>query len=116
MQSAYISHLSTPMKTITSREVQKNFGTVSDLLKAGESIRVTHYGRPAFVMLSETAETDEILRRFAGKRLMHILADAKAALIVTGDKRDLLSMHPYLGGMAIVGLRAFIDGYAEFVS
>jgi antitoxin (DNA-binding transcriptional repressor) of toxin-antitoxin stability system len=65
------------MKTITSREVQKNFGTVSDLLKAGESIRVTHYGRPAFVMLPETAETEEILRRFAGKRLMHILADAQ---------------------------------------
>ncbi len=38
-----------------------------------------------------------------------------AALIVTGDKRDLLSMNPYKG-IAIVGLREFVDSYQSYLS
>jgi antitoxin (DNA-binding transcriptional repressor) of toxin-antitoxin stability system len=64
------------MKTLSSREVQKNFGAVADLVKGGESVRVTQYGRPAFVMLPESVETEELLRRFAGKRLLRLLKDA----------------------------------------
>jgi putative PIN family toxin of toxin-antitoxin system len=45
-------------------------------------------------------------------KFLALALDAEAALIVTGDKRDLLSMHPYQG-VAIVGLRAFIDRHAE---
>lgn len=64
------------MKTLSSREVQKNFGAVADLVKGGESVRVTQYGRPAFVMLPESAETEELLRRLAGKRLLRLLQEA----------------------------------------
>jgi antitoxin (DNA-binding transcriptional repressor) of toxin-antitoxin stability system len=64
------------MKTLSSREVQKNFGTVADLVKGGESVRVTQYGRPAFVMIPESAETEELLRRFAGNRLVRLLKEA----------------------------------------
>lgn len=64
------------MKTLSSREVQKNFGSVADLVKAGESVRVTQYGRPAFVMIPESADTDEFLRRLAGKRLVRMLKES----------------------------------------
>jgi putative PIN family toxin of toxin-antitoxin system len=47
-------------------------------------------------------------------KFLALALDAKAVLLVTGVKRDLLSMHPYQG-IAIVGLREFIDRYAEFV-
>lgn len=64
------------MKTLSSREVQKNFGTVADLVKGGESVRVTQYGRPAFVMLPESVETEELLRRIAGKKLVRMLKES----------------------------------------
>jgi antitoxin (DNA-binding transcriptional repressor) of toxin-antitoxin stability system len=64
------------MKTLSSREVQKNFGTVADLVKGGESVRVTQYGRPAFVMLPESAETEELLRRIAGKKLVRMIKES----------------------------------------
>ena len=61
------------MKTLSSREVQKNFGSVADLVSAGENIRVTKYGRPAFFIIPETSDTEELLRRMAGRRLSKIL-------------------------------------------
>jgi antitoxin (DNA-binding transcriptional repressor) of toxin-antitoxin stability system len=64
------------MKTLSSREVQKNFGSVADLVISGESIRVTKYGRPAFFIIPETNDTEEILRRLAGKRLSKMLGEA----------------------------------------
>ncbi len=63
------------MKTLSSREVQKNFGTVSDLVKGGEIVRVTQYGRAAFVMIPESVETEELLRRIAGKKLLRLLKE-----------------------------------------
>ncbi|MEN9582673.1 MAG: Antitoxin Phd YefM, type toxin-antitoxin system [Candidatus Parcubacteria bacterium] len=65
------------MQTITSREVQKNFGAVADLVSAGETVRVTRYGRPAFLILPETGDTEEILRRIAGRKLIAKLRNAK---------------------------------------
>lgn len=64
------------MKTISSREVQKNFGSVADLVGSGETVRVTRYGRPAFVIVPETKDTAEILRRVAGKRLSSLLKNS----------------------------------------
>ena len=61
------------MKTLSSREVQKNFGSVADLVTSGESVRVTKYGRPAFFIIPENADTQEILRRVAGMRLSKLL-------------------------------------------
>jgi antitoxin (DNA-binding transcriptional repressor) of toxin-antitoxin stability system len=64
------------MKTLSSREVQKNFGSVADLVSSGENIRVTKYGRPAFFIIPETSDTEEILRRMAGKRLSKMLRNS----------------------------------------
>lgn len=64
------------MKTLSSREVQKNFGSVAGMVKAGESVRVTQYGRPAFVMIPESADTEEFLRQIAGKKLVRMLKEA----------------------------------------
>jgi antitoxin (DNA-binding transcriptional repressor) of toxin-antitoxin stability system len=65
------------MKTLSSREVQKNFGSVADLVSAGENIRVTKYGRPAFFIIPETSDTEELLRRIAGRRLSKLLGSSK---------------------------------------
>lgn len=67
------------MKTLSSREVQKNFGTVADLVTSGESVRVTKYGRPAFFIIPENSDTEEILRRVAGMRLSKLLDAAQPA-------------------------------------
>ena len=40
-----------------------------------------------------------------------ITAGAKA--LVTGDKRDLLVLHPYQN-TAVLGLRAFVDGFSAY--
>lgn len=64
------------MKTLSLREVQNNFGAVVNLVIGGESVRVTQYGRAAFVTLPERAETDELLRRIAGEKLLHLLQEA----------------------------------------
>jgi antitoxin (DNA-binding transcriptional repressor) of toxin-antitoxin stability system len=65
------------MKTISSREVQKNFGSIADLVGSGETVRVTRYGRPAFLIIPETRDTEEIMRRMAGKKLVQMLKDAE---------------------------------------
>jgi antitoxin (DNA-binding transcriptional repressor) of toxin-antitoxin stability system len=83
------------MRTLSSREVQKNFGSVADLVKAGESVRVTQYGRPAFVMIPEGQDTEELLRRMAGKRLVRLLKDAtpsaEAQALTQQDVNNLIN-------------------------
>jgi uncharacterized protein len=39
---------------------------------------------------------------------------AKASLLVTGDKKDLLSMHPYRG-IDIVSVRDFVDNFHRYL-
>ena len=39
--------------------------------------------------------------------------DAGAKLLVSGDKRHLLSMNPYRG-IALIGIREFIDTYQSY--
>lgn len=82
------------MKTLSSREVQKNFGSVADLVGSGENIRVTKYGRPAFFIIPETSDTEEILRRMAGRRLSKILRSstptAAASALTQADVNKLI--------------------------
>ncbi len=66
------------MQTLTSRDVQKNFGPVADMVAAGQCVRVTKYGRPAFLIIPESEDSDEILRRVAGRRLTGMLKGASA--------------------------------------
>lgn len=71
------------MKTLSSREVQKNFGSVADLVTSGESVRVTKYGRPAFFIIPENSDTEEILRRVSGMRLSAMMQTAQPSDAVT---------------------------------
>ena len=84
----------TPMQTLTSREVQKNFGPVADMVAAGQCIRVTKYGRPAFLIIPESEDSDEILRRLAGRRLTVMLkggvAKPAAKALSSDDVRQLI--------------------------
>lgn len=66
------------MQTLTSRDVQKNFGPVADMVAAGQVVRVTKYGRPAFLIIPESEDSDEILRRVAGRRLTGMLRAGSA--------------------------------------
>lgn len=47
-------------------------------------------------------------------KFLALCTTANAKVLVTGDKKDLLVMHPYKN-TAVLGLRAFVDGYAEFL-
>ena len=38
----------------------------------------------------------------------------KVKVLVPGDKKDLLVMHPYQGS-AVLGLRAFVDGFRDYL-
>lgn len=59
------------MKTITSREFQKNFGSVSDIvIREGEIVSITKHGRPSMYIMPVSEETSEAIRMMAGKRLI----------------------------------------------
>ena len=47
-------------------------------------------------------------------KFLALAITARARAIVSGDKRDLLSMHSYQG-IDIVGLRDFVDNYASYL-
>jgi prevent-host-death family protein len=82
------------MQTLTSRDVQKNFGPVADMVAAGQSVRVTKYGRPAFLIIPESEDSDEILRRVAGRRLSRLLKNGEATpaakALSPDDVRELI--------------------------
>jgi antitoxin (DNA-binding transcriptional repressor) of toxin-antitoxin stability system len=68
------------MKVIASAYAQKNFGVVADWVAAGESVRVTRYGRGAFLILPETEETSQVARKLAGRRMMrHLKTSPRSA-------------------------------------
>jgi prevent-host-death family protein len=67
------------MKTVSSREVQKNFGTVADMVAAGESVRITRHGRPAFLLIPDTGDAEDILRALAARKLTHMLQQEQPA-------------------------------------
>ncbi|QTD46832.1 type II toxin-antitoxin system Phd/YefM family antitoxin [Ottowia testudinis] len=61
------------MQTMTSREVQKNFGAVIDAATAGQPICVTRYGRPGVFVIADTEESRQLVRQLAGRQLMRDL-------------------------------------------
>lgn len=64
------------MKTISSREFQKNIGASLDLVTTGETLRITRYGRTKCFVIPESEDTAELIRQMAGKRLMRVLKEA----------------------------------------
>lgn len=59
------------MKTVSSREVQKNFGSVSDkIVREGETMTITKYGRPFMYIMPANEETADLIRRMNGRKLI----------------------------------------------
>lgn len=76
------------MKTVTAREFQKSFGTFSDLVLSGEALRVTKYGRPAYLVLPENNRLQDAERFAASDRLSALLKNAPStaqAQVLTFD-------------------------------
>jgi len=48
-------------------------------------------------------------------KFLALAREAKAVLIVSGDRQDLLSMNPY-HGIKIIGVREFIETYQQYAS
>ena len=82
------------MQTLTSRDVQINFGAVADMVAAGQCVRVAKYGRPAFLIIPESEDSDEILRRVSSRRLTGLLksgaATPAAKALSNDDVRQLI--------------------------
>lgn len=82
------------MQTLTSRDAQKNFGSVADMVAAGQGVRVTKYGSPAFLIIPESEDSDEILRRVASRRLTGLMksgaATPAAKALSPDDVRQLI--------------------------
>ena len=47
-------------------------------------------------------------------KFLALCMTADAKVLVTGDKKDLLVMHPYKN-TSVLGLRAFVDGFGKYV-
>lgn len=47
-------------------------------------------------------------------KFLSLALTSRAKLIVSGDKRDLLSMNPYKG-IDIIGLRDFVERYSQYI-
>lgn len=59
------------MQTLTSREVQKNFGAISDkVVREGETMTITKYGRPSMYIMPVNEETADLIRKMNGRRLI----------------------------------------------
>ena len=61
------------MKTVTSRELQTRFGEISETVKAGEPVAVSHYGKPA-MMLVPYELGEEMVRAMHARKMDALLA------------------------------------------
>lgn len=72
------------MRVVTAREFQKNFGTYTDLVLSGESVRITKHGRPAYTLVPESSDPADIERRAAADQLSSLLKTAKTSEAAKG--------------------------------
>lgn len=61
------------MKTVTSRELQTRFGEISETVKAGQPVAVTHYGKPAMMLVPYELGM-EIARETHARKMDELLA------------------------------------------
>ena len=60
------------MQTMTSGKVQTSFGEVADVVKGGEPVTITQYGRPT-MLLMRYQDGIEMMRESAAKRLIALM-------------------------------------------
>ena len=72
MSIIFTNYRRSDMKTFASREVQNKFGTVANIVKAGEAVAVTQYGQPTMMILPY-AMGEEALRTQSARRFVTFL-------------------------------------------
>lgn len=72
---------------------------------------VKDYAEAAKAVSVTTEVTDCIDAK--DNKFLALALDAGAKLLVSGDKRHLLSMNPYRG-IALIGVREFIETYQRY--
>lgn len=75
------------MKTVTSRELQTRFGEISDTVKAGEPVAVTHYGKPA-MMLVPYEMGEEMVREMHARKMDELLASLEPLPVFVPELSD----------------------------
>jgi antitoxin (DNA-binding transcriptional repressor) of toxin-antitoxin stability system len=66
------------MKTMPSVEVQNKFGSIANIVKAGEVVAVTQYGTPTLMIMPYALAT-EALRAYNAHRLVSFMDTMPAA-------------------------------------
>ena len=79
--------------------------------KADRITRLEAYAQTVLVFDVQLEVTD--CKDPKDNKFLALCVSAGAKVLVTGDKKDLLVMHPYQN-TAVLGLRAFVDGYATY--
>ncbi len=77
------------MQTISSGKVQTSFGEVADIVKGGEPVTITQYGRPT-MLLMRYQDGIELLRGTAGRQLL-ALFDERAKNLPQAAKTATLN-------------------------
>ncbi len=80
--------------------------------KADRITRLEAYAQTVLVFDVQLEVTD--CKDPKDNKFLALCTTANAKVLVTGDKKDLLVMHPYQQ-TAVLGLRTFVDGFAAYV-
>jgi putative PIN family toxin of toxin-antitoxin system len=80
--------------------------------KADRITRLEAYAQTVLVFDVQLEVTD--CKDLKDNKFLALCTTAGAKALVTGDKKDLLVMHPYQS-TAVLGLRAFVDGFAAYL-
>jgi antitoxin (DNA-binding transcriptional repressor) of toxin-antitoxin stability system len=75
------------MKILPSVEVQNKFGSISNMVKAGEPVAVTQYGTPTMMILPYALATDA-LRAYNAQRLVQFMDAMPAASSLAPELTD----------------------------
>ena len=80
--------------------------------KADRITRLEAYAQTVLVFEVQLEVSD--CKDSKDNKFLALCTTAGAKVLVTGDKKDLLVMHPYQD-TAVLGLRAFVDGFTAYL-
>jgi uncharacterized protein len=80
--------------------------------KADRIARLEAYAQTVLVFEVQLEVTD--CKDPKDNKFLALCTSADAKVLVTGDKKDLLFMHPYQN-TAVLGLRAFVEGFEGYL-
>ena len=80
--------------------------------KADRNTRLEAYAQTVLVFEVQLEVSD--CKHSKDNKFLTLRTSAGAKVLVAGDKKDLLVMHPYQD-TAVLGLRAFVDGFTAYL-